>query len=88
MSQERIMTLKKQSSQITLQAQQEREHFHREKNNLIIMLQKVRTLLITMIKYMHSLNLLEGLILMSAGERETGVFGREVCRAVGGAGLH
>ncbi|XP_034055273.1 pleckstrin homology-like domain family B member 2 isoform X1 [Gymnodraco acuticeps] len=39
---ERIMTLKKQSSQITLQAQQEREHFHREKNNLIIMLQKER----------------------------------------------
>ncbi|XP_010793365.1 pleckstrin homology-like domain family B member 2 isoform X2 [Notothenia coriiceps] len=39
---ERIMTLKKQSSQITLQAQQEREHFQREKNNLIIMLQKER----------------------------------------------
>ncbi|XP_063752195.1 pleckstrin homology-like domain family B member 2 isoform X2 [Eleginops maclovinus] len=39
---ERIMTLKKQSSQITLQAQQERENFQREKNNLIIMLQKER----------------------------------------------
>lgn len=36
------MTLKKQSSQITLQAQQERENFQREKNNLLIMLQKVR----------------------------------------------
>ncbi|XP_029304031.1 LOW QUALITY PROTEIN: pleckstrin homology-like domain family B member 2 [Cottoperca gobio] len=39
---ERLMTLKKQSSQITLQAQQEREHFQREKNNLLIMLQKER----------------------------------------------
>ncbi|KAF6728778.1 Pleckstrin homology-like domain family B member 2 [Oryzias melastigma] len=39
---ERIMTLKKQSSQITLQAQQERENFQREKNNLLIMLQKER----------------------------------------------
>uniref|UniRef100_A0A8C7Y072 Pleckstrin homology-like domain, family B, member 2a n=1 Tax=Oryzias sinensis TaxID=183150 RepID=A0A8C7Y072_9TELE len=38
---ERILTLKKQSSQITLQAQHERENFHREKNNLLIMLQKV-----------------------------------------------
>lgn len=35
------MTLKKQSSQITLQAQQERENFQREKNNLLVMLQKV-----------------------------------------------
>ncbi|XP_042355737.1 pleckstrin homology-like domain family B member 2 isoform X2 [Plectropomus leopardus] len=39
---ERIMTLKKQSSQITLQAQQDRENFQREKNNLLIMLQKER----------------------------------------------
>lgn len=36
------MTLKKQSSQITLQAQQERESFQREKNTLLVMLQKVR----------------------------------------------
>lgn len=43
LSQERIMTLKKQSSQITLQAQQERENFQREKNNLLVMLQKVKT---------------------------------------------
>uniref|UniRef100_A0A3Q3CCA2 Pleckstrin homology-like domain, family B, member 2a n=1 Tax=Haplochromis burtoni TaxID=8153 RepID=A0A3Q3CCA2_HAPBU len=33
---ERLMTLKKQSSQITLQAQQERENFQREKNNLLV----------------------------------------------------
>ncbi|CAJ1064017.1 pleckstrin homology-like domain family B member 2 isoform X1 [Xyrichtys novacula] len=39
---ERLMTLKKQSSQITLQAQQERENFQREKNNLLVMLQKER----------------------------------------------
>ncbi|KAF1378619.1 hypothetical protein PFLUV_G00192420 [Perca fluviatilis] len=39
---ERLTTLKKQSSQITLQAQQERENFQREKNNLLIMLQKER----------------------------------------------
>ncbi|XP_070839025.1 pleckstrin homology-like domain family B member 2 isoform X2 [Chaetodon trifascialis] len=39
---ERLVTLKKQSSQITLQAQQERENFQREKNNLLIMLQKER----------------------------------------------
>ncbi|XP_051258282.1 pleckstrin homology-like domain family B member 2 isoform X2 [Dicentrarchus labrax] len=39
---ERLMTLKKQSTQITLQAQQERENFQREKNNLLIMLQKER----------------------------------------------
>ncbi|KAM3869463.1 pleckstrin homology-like domain family B member 2 [Diretmus argenteus] len=37
---ERLMTLKKQSTQITLQAQQERENFLKEKNNLLIMLQK------------------------------------------------
>ncbi|CAL9685565.1 unnamed protein product [Knipowitschia caucasica] len=37
---ERIMTLKKQSTQITLQAQQERDNFQKEKNNLLIMLQK------------------------------------------------
>lgn len=41
--QERIATLKKQSSQIALQAQQERENFQREKNNLLVMLQKART---------------------------------------------
>nr|XP_040036230.1 pleckstrin homology-like domain family B member 2 isoform X2 [Gasterosteus aculeatus aculeatus] len=39
---ERIMALKKQSSQITLQAQQERDNFQREKNNLLVMLQKER----------------------------------------------
>lgn len=39
--QERILTLKKQSSQITSQAQQEKENFQREKNNLLVMLQKV-----------------------------------------------
>lgn len=36
------MALKKQSSQITLQAQQERDNFQREKNNLLVMLQKVK----------------------------------------------
>lgn len=41
--QERIATLKKQSSQIALQTQQERENFQREKNNLLVMLQKART---------------------------------------------
>ncbi|XP_062289175.1 pleckstrin homology-like domain family B member 2 [Scomber scombrus] len=39
---ERLMTLKKQASQITLQSQQEREHFQKEKNNLLVMLQKER----------------------------------------------
>nr|XP_057942712.1 pleckstrin homology-like domain family B member 2 isoform X2 [Doryrhamphus excisus] len=39
---ERLTTLKKQSSQIALQSQQERENFQREKNNLLIMLQKER----------------------------------------------
>ncbi|KAM3601044.1 uncharacterized protein V6R79_006531 [Siganus canaliculatus] len=39
---ERLLTLKKQSTQITLQAQQERETFQKEKNNLLIMLQKER----------------------------------------------
>ncbi|XP_077449272.1 pleckstrin homology-like domain family B member 2 isoform X3 [Stigmatopora argus] len=41
-AQERLATLKKQSSQMTLQSQQEREDFEREKNNLLIMLQKER----------------------------------------------
>lgn len=41
--QERLAALKKQSSQIALQAQQERENFQREKNNLLVMLQKVGT---------------------------------------------
>ncbi|XP_032389940.1 pleckstrin homology-like domain family B member 2 isoform X5 [Etheostoma spectabile] len=45
---ERLMTLKKQTSQITLQAQQERENFQREKNNLLIMLQKEREKLATL----------------------------------------
>ncbi|KAL7390164.1 hypothetical protein ABVT39_016140 [Epinephelus coioides] len=45
---ERIMTLKKQSSQITLQAQQERENFQREKNNLLVMLQKEREKLVSL----------------------------------------
>ncbi|XP_028277296.1 pleckstrin homology-like domain family B member 2 isoform X2 [Parambassis ranga] len=45
---ERLMTLKKQSSQITLQAQQERENFQREKNNLLIMLQKEREKLVSL----------------------------------------
>ncbi|KAM8900059.1 pleckstrin homology-like domain family B member 2 isoform 2-T2 [Spinachia spinachia] len=39
---ERIVALKKQSSQITSQAHQERENFQREKNNLLVMLQKER----------------------------------------------
>ncbi|KAM4545963.1 pleckstrin homology-like domain family B member 2 isoform 4-T4 [Odontesthes bonariensis] len=45
---ERIATLKKQSSQIALQAQQERENFQREKNNLLIMLQKEREKLVSL----------------------------------------
>ncbi|MEQ2231984.1 hypothetical protein ILYODFUR_006414 [Ilyodon furcidens] len=45
---ERIMTLKKQSSQITLQAQQEKENFQREKNNLLVMLQKERDKLLSL----------------------------------------
>ncbi|KAF7205758.1 pleckstrin homology-like domain family B member 2 isoform X2 [Nothobranchius furzeri] len=45
---ERIMTLKKQSSQITLQAQQERENFQREKNTLLIMLQKEKEKLMSL----------------------------------------
>ncbi|XP_033505795.1 pleckstrin homology-like domain family B member 2 isoform X5 [Epinephelus lanceolatus] len=45
---ERIMTLKKQSSQITLQAQHERENFQREKNNLLVMLQKEREKLVSL----------------------------------------
>ncbi|XP_069002573.1 pleckstrin homology-like domain family B member 2 isoform X2 [Embiotoca jacksoni] len=45
---ERLMTLKKQSSQINLQAQQERENFQREKNNLLIMLQKEREKLVSL----------------------------------------
>ncbi|GLD46830.1 pleckstrin homology-like domain family B member 2 isoform X1 [Lates japonicus] len=45
---ERLMTLKKQSSQITLQAQQERENFQREKNNLLVMLQKEREKLVSL----------------------------------------
>ncbi|KAM6907471.1 pleckstrin homology-like domain family B member 2 [Xenentodon cancila] len=45
---ERIMILKKQSSQITLQAQQERENFQREKDNLLIMLQKEREKLLSL----------------------------------------
>lgn len=45
---ERLLTLKKQSSQITVQAQQERESFQREKNNLLIMLQKEREKLVSL----------------------------------------
>ncbi|KAM9333357.1 pleckstrin homology-like domain family B member 2 [Pholidichthys leucotaenia] len=45
---ERLMTLKKQSSQITLQAQQERESFQREKDNLLMMLQKEREKLVSL----------------------------------------
>ncbi|XP_027886685.1 pleckstrin homology-like domain family B member 2 isoform X2 [Xiphophorus couchianus] len=45
---ERIMTLKKQSSQITLQAQQEKENFQREKNNVLVMLQKERDKLLSL----------------------------------------
>ncbi|XP_053702977.1 pleckstrin homology-like domain family B member 2 [Synchiropus splendidus] len=49
---ERIATLKKQSSQIALQAQQEKENFQREKNNLLVMLQKEREKLTTLeVKY-------------------------------------
>ncbi|XP_029375808.1 pleckstrin homology-like domain family B member 2 [Echeneis naucrates] len=45
---ERLITLKKQSSQIALQAQQERDNFQREKNNLLIMLQKEREKLVSL----------------------------------------
>ncbi|XP_061595552.1 pleckstrin homology-like domain family B member 2 [Cololabis saira] len=45
---ERIVALKKQSSQITLQAQQERENFQKEKDNLLIMLQKERAKLLSL----------------------------------------
>ncbi|CAN9501411.1 unnamed protein product [Ophioblennius macclurei] len=45
---ERIATLKKQSSQIALQTQQERENFQREKNNLLIILQKEREKLVSL----------------------------------------
>ena len=41
--QERLMTLKKQSTQISLQAQQERQNFQKEKENLLLMLHKVGT---------------------------------------------
>ncbi|XP_028322363.1 pleckstrin homology-like domain family B member 2 isoform X2 [Gouania willdenowi] len=45
---ERLATLKKQSSQISLQAQQERENFQREKSNLLVMLQKEREKLVSL----------------------------------------
>lgn len=45
---ERIVTLKKQASQITLQAQQEKENFQREKNNLLVLLQKERDKLLAL----------------------------------------
>ncbi|XP_015233795.1 PREDICTED: pleckstrin homology-like domain family B member 2 isoform X2 [Cyprinodon variegatus] len=45
---ERILTLKKQSSQITSQAQQEKENFQREKTNLLVMLQKERDKLLSL----------------------------------------
>lgn len=85
-SQERLMTLKKQASQITLQSQQERENFQREKNNLLIMLQKVRRWLILRT---HSENVSfyssDLCLLTFVGERETCIFGRKVRRVVWGA---
>ncbi|XP_034034364.1 pleckstrin homology-like domain family B member 2 [Thalassophryne amazonica] len=45
---DRIMTLKKQSTQITLQAQQDRENFQKEKNNLLIMLEKEKEKLMSL----------------------------------------
>ncbi|XP_076025062.1 pleckstrin homology-like domain family B member 2 [Genypterus blacodes] len=45
---ERLMTLKKQSTQISLQAQQEREHFQKEKNTLLLMLQKEKEKLVSL----------------------------------------
>ena len=40
-SQEKISALKKQASHIVQQAQREQDHFVKEKNNLIMMLQRV-----------------------------------------------
>lgn len=42
-SQEKISALKKQASHIVQQAQREQDHFVKEKNNLIMMLQRVST---------------------------------------------
>uniref|UniRef100_A0AAY5L0E1 PH domain-containing protein n=1 Tax=Esox lucius TaxID=8010 RepID=A0AAY5L0E1_ESOLU len=39
---ERLLTLKKQSTQITQQAQREKDSFLKEKNNLLLMLQRVK----------------------------------------------
>ncbi|XP_026862270.2 pleckstrin homology-like domain family B member 2 isoform X1 [Electrophorus electricus] len=48
MRKERILTLKKQSTQITHQAQREKENFLKEKNNLHLMLQRERENLSTL----------------------------------------
>lgn len=44
---ERLLTLKKQSTQITQQSQREKDSFLKEKNNLLLMLQRVRGFLVT-----------------------------------------
>ncbi|CAL8304456.1 unnamed protein product, partial [Gadus morhua 'NCC'] len=45
---ERLMTLKKQSTQISLQAQQERQNFQKEKENLLLMLHKEKDHLVAL----------------------------------------
>ncbi|KAK0153662.1 Pleckstrin y-like domain family B member 2 [Merluccius polli] len=45
---ERLMTLKKQSTQISLQAQQERQNFQKEKENLLLMLHKEKEHLVAL----------------------------------------
>lgn len=41
LSQEKISALKKQANHIVQQAQREQDHFIKEKNNLLMMLQRV-----------------------------------------------
>lgn len=41
LSQEKISALKKQATHIAQQAQREQDHFVKEKNNLLMMLQRV-----------------------------------------------
>lgn len=87
--QERIATLKKQSSQIALQAQQERENFQREKNNLLLMLQKARTSSLRAASSKRSHDAMDSMASFRccAGEREADLPGGEVRQAVAGPDL-
>ncbi|XP_041089146.1 pleckstrin homology-like domain family B member 2 isoform X3 [Polyodon spathula] len=85
---ERLLTLKKQANQIAQQAQSEKDHFLKEKNNLLLMLQREREKLGTLEKKYSELTGGKGFPVNPNSMKEVCVPLADVCRLHCGSQPH